>query len=235
MALLDSIKPLGPVPMRIKFDYFLDRAVVKSMLDEKTRRSLIRCGLVIMQNARRSIQKMGAAKPELKAMKANPRMSLKDLANSTSLNKKTRAAVQQRIQEIKFREASKPGTPPNTHTGAMRNSIVFAYDPGSQSVVVGGFMRGIENILALHEFGGMQTMQAWAWVPGEGRTYSGLVGWWAIGRRPRLNSSKWQPMGSQWRDTFNYPARPYMKPAMFKAIKEKALVRQFAGRMRASG
>jgi hypothetical protein len=237
MALTGAIKPLGPMPVRIKFEYFLDRAVVKAMIDEKTRRGLVRCGLAIMQNARRSIKKMGMARPQLAAQKTYRGASLEQLLTfgDKMVSKATKRKIVERMQEIKARDPSKAGTPPHTHTGVMRNSIVFAYDPSSESVVVGGFMQGIQNILALHEFGGIQTMQAWAWIPGDGRKWSGLIGWWALGRKPRLNPGQWEPLGSQWRETFPYPARPYMRPAMLKAIREKEIVKQFAGRISVGG
>ncbi|NBW13189.1 MAG: hypothetical protein EBR82_34725 [Caulobacteraceae bacterium] len=139
------------------------------------------------------------------------------------------------MKEIRSREPSPSGTPPFTHTGAMRNSIVYAYDQSSQSVVIGGFMQGIPEILNLHEFGGWQTMQAWAWIPGEGRRFSGLIGWWAVGRAPRMNPGQWQPMQPQWKEVFQYPKRPYMRPALFAAIKRNEVVRQFAGNVRIGG
>ncbi|MBU6221755.1 MAG: hypothetical protein KGR24_03310 [Planctomycetes bacterium] len=238
MALLDSIKPLGPVPVRINFEGFLDRAAVKAVLDEKTRRSLIKCGLIIMQNARRSIKKMGMAKPKLKEQTTYEGASLQDLLTfgDNMVSKRAKNRIRDRLFEIRFRPPSRPGTPPHTHLNTLRNSITFEYDQKTESVVVGGFMDGIERVVSLHEFGGMQSMSAWAWIPEPGRSYRrGIIGYWAIGRKPRLNPGRWEEMGPQWRKTFNYPARPYMKPAMLKAIKEKEIVRQFKDRIRIGG
>lgn len=238
MALLPSIKPAGPMPVRISFDFFFDRPAVQNALDKATHRGLYKSGSVVMQIARRSIKKMGMAKPKLAVQKNFPGASLRDLLRFSDkmVSKAAKNKIRERIFEIKRRDASPIGTPPHTHLGTLRKSIVFAYDPSSQSVVVGGFMDGIPRIVSLHEFGGMQTMQAWAWIPdNKANNYRGIIGWWALGRRPRLQPSRWQEMGPQWRETFNYPARPYMRPAMFEAIRRNDIVRQFADRMRIGG
>lgn len=236
MALLPSIQPAGPMPVRISFDFFFDRPAVQNALNKATHRGLYKSGSVVMQIARRSIKKMGMAKPKLAVMRQHPDLTLRQLHNMKGVTKRTQQKIQERIFEIKYRPPSQAGTPPHTHLGTLRNSIVFAYDPSSQSVVVGGFMDGIPRIVSLHEFGGMQTMQAWSWVPdNNGRNYRGLIGWWPLGRRPRLRANRWQEMGAQWRETFDYPARPYMRPAMFEAIRRNDIVRQFADRMRLGG
>jgi hypothetical protein len=238
MALTGGIAPLGPVPLRISFDFFFDRPKVQDALDKATHRGLYKSGSVIMQIARRSIKKMGMAKPKLAVQKKFEGAALRDLLrfSDTMVSKAAKNKIRDRIFEIKYRPPSQAGTPPHTHLGTLRNSIVFAYDPSSQSVVVGGFMEGIPRIVSLHEFGGIQTMQAWAWIPdNKGKGYSGIIGWWTIGRKPQLQPGRWQQMGAQWRETFNYPARPYMRPAMFEAIRRNDIVRQFADRMRMGG
>jgi hypothetical protein len=138
------------------------------------------------------------------------------------------------LQEIRFRPPSRAGTPPHTHTGAFRNAITYAYDPSSESVVIGGFMQGINRIVSLHEFGGSQNMQAWAWIQPSGwRNNSGIIGWFAVGRRPR--SGKWQQMGGQWMRSFDYPARPYMEPAMKEGIRRGRIPKSFGNSVSMSG
>jgi len=224
------------MPVRIKFDFFFDRAGVASDISKKKRAGLYKSGAVVMQIARRSIKKMGLAKPKLAIMKRHPDVRLSELMRMKGVSKKTQEKIRERIFEIKFKPPSQPGTPPHTHLGTMRKSIVYAYDQRSQSVVIGGFMEGIPEILSLHEFGGWQTMQAWAWIPEDnGRGYRGIIGWWAVGRAPRLASSRWQMMGPQWVRAFPYPKRPYMRPALVNAISRNEVVRQFAGNVRIGG
>ena len=57
------------------------------------------------------------------------------------------AFVRQRARtSIRKRKAtSKPGSPPSSHEGSLRRLILFAYDPGRKSVVIGP---------ALLEYGG---------------------------------------------------------------------------------
>lgn len=50
---------------------------------------------------------------------------------------------------------SKPGTPPHTHTGALRRSIRYAVDKQREEVVIGPSASVIGTRLGpLHEFGG---------------------------------------------------------------------------------
>ena len=242
MALLPSIGAVQ-TPVKIRFNFFFDRPNVASHLSKAKRAGLYKTGSVVMQIARRSIKKMGMAKPKLKEMKANPNASLVDLlrfheatirSGSTSkrdraLAERARQKIKERMFEIKFRPASPAGTPPHTHLGTLRNAITYAFDPSTESVVVGGFMPGINNIVSLHEFGGWQTMQAWAWIPKgtPGARYRGIIGWWAVGRKPHLTPDRWQEMGSQWRKAFPYPARPYMGPALIEGIRRKRIPEAF--------
>jgi len=49
---------------------------------------------------------------------------------------------------------STPGTPPHTHSGALKKSIMFAV--GSDSVFIGPTRSGIGLIGSIHEFGGTE-------------------------------------------------------------------------------
>lgn len=265
MALLPSIQPAA-VPVQINFKFFFDRAGVAAHISKKKKMGLWRAGSVVMQIARRSIKKMGMAKPTLKVQKTYSSLTLgqiSQLPGATTerlgvmrddrgrflkgsgglssrdglLTESDRKKVLQRIKEIKRRDASRAGTPPHTHGGQLRNSIVYAYDPSSESVVVGGFMRGIPRIVSLHEFGGTQRMQAWAWIPQEGNTrrVTGIIGWWAVGREPYRNPGNWQPMGPKWQENFQYPARPYMQPALMRGILSGRIPRGFGSGVNMSG
>jgi hypothetical protein len=253
MSLLPSIQPAGVI-VDVKFSMFFDRAGVAAGISKLKRAGLIKSGLAVMQIARRSIKRVGNAAPALRVMKTYPTLRLEDIAKlegatearqgvqrdaqgrfltgsgalrsiNGQITEADRRRVMQRIRQIRQRFPSPAGSPPFTHTGAMRNSIQFGYDSATESVVVGGNMPGINHILALHEFGGRQTMQAWAYdPPGAGRN-PGFIGYWAVGRRPR--SANWQPMGSKWTQSFAYPRRPYMSKALRTAIDRNRLAAGF--------
>lgn len=63
-----------------------------------------------------------------------------------------RLAVRRSIRRRK--KASTPGTPPNTQTGQLRESIRYAVDGPSGTVVIGPSRADIDEIGRVHEFGG---------------------------------------------------------------------------------
>jgi hypothetical protein len=224
---------LPRIPTRINFDYFFDRELVKRSLDQMTYKALYRGGSVVMQIARRSIEKRGMARPKLKVMTDNPDMSLRSLIVMTAGNKRTQNKLRQRLLEIQTKPPSAPGTPPHTHTGIFRRDIVYAYDPTSESVVIGQHMDGGAWLASLHEFGGSEEMQGWAWIPKWPRSYrAGIIGYWRVGTHPK-NVRRWEP--TRFRETFRYPARPYMRPAIKRAIETRDILKQFENRFRVGG
>jgi hypothetical protein len=248
MALLPSIRP-AEIPVRVNFKMFFDRAGVAAGISQAKKMGLWRAGSVVMQNARRLITKKGLAKPKLKVMTQNPDASLGDLIrlqeariqNSSSKRERMQAErirdkLRERIFEIKFRPASMAPNPPHTHLGTLRNAIVYGYDAATESVVVGGFMPGIPRIVSLHEYGGSQKMAPWAWVPTDnGRGYTGIIGWWPVGREPYMHRSRWTPMQRMKPKHFIYPKRPYMQPALEKGVASGRIVAQFANSVRMTG
>jgi hypothetical protein len=221
----------GPtIPMRINFDFFFDRASVQKALDKAIYRGLYSAGSVVMQISRRSIKKMGLAKPQLQVMRANPDASLRELLARRDINDRTKRKIRERIFEIKFRPPSQAGTPPHTHFGTLRRSITYQYDPSTESVVVGGFMDGAPYIASLHEHGGTQRMAAWAWIPKYDRGYKGILAWYRVGKGPR-NTRNWE-LTSSFRRTFVYPQRAFMFPAMLEGIRRGRIAREFEGRFR---
>jgi len=237
MSMLDAGRnPLGSglsgsmgIPMRINFDFFFDRASVQQALDRTIRWGLYRTGSVLMQISRRSIKKMGMAKPTLKVMRANPNATLRQLLSNNNINTRTKRKIQERLFEIRFKPPSQAGTPPHTHFGTLRRSITYQYDPSTESVVVGAFMDGAPYIASLHEHGGTQRMAAWAWIPRYDRGYKGILSWYRIGKGPR-NTANWQLTG--FRQTFVYPQRAFMFPAMLEGIRRGRIPREFEGRFR---
>ena len=49
---------------------------------------------------------------------------------------------------------SAPGTPPHTHTGALRGSIIYQVEKQADRVVIGPTFGGVGTSGSLHEFGG---------------------------------------------------------------------------------
>jgi hypothetical protein len=237
MSLLPAGRdPLGAglsgmkIPMRINFDFFFDRGSVQKALDRAIYWGLYRTGSVVMQISRRSIIKMGLAKPQLKVMRSNPNASLRELLSRTNINERTKRKIRERIFEIKFRPPSQAGTPPHTHFGTLRRSITYQYDPSTESVVVGAFMDGAPYIASLHEHGGTQRMAAWAWIPKYDRGYKGIISWYRIGKGPR-NTRNWE-LTSSFRKTFVYPQRAFMFPAMLEGVRRGRIAKEFEGRFR---
>lgn len=237
MSMLDAGRnPLGAglsgsmgIPMRINFEFFFDRASVQQALDKAIYRGLYRTGSVVMQISRRSIKKMGMAKPTLRVMRANPGASLRQLLSRGDINTRTKRKIQERLFEIRFKPPSQAGTPPHTHAGTLRRSITYQYDPSTESVVVGAFMDGAPYIAALHEHGGTQRMAAWAWIPRYDRGYKGILSWYRIGKGPR-STTNWQI--TSFRKTFPYPKRAFVFPAMLEGIRRGRIAREFEGRFR---
>lgn len=90
------------------------------------------------------------------------------------------------------RGSSLPGTPPRAHEGSLRRLLFFAFDPASDSVVVGpvGFRRS--EAPSTLEFGGTITVTRRRARPGGGNVVEK--------RRARIE------------------ARPYMGPALRKEL-----------------
>ena len=90
-------------------------------------------------------------------------------------------------------------------------------------------MDGAPYIAALHEHGGMQQMQAWAWIPKYDRGYKGIISWYRVGKGPK-NKNNWAI--TSFRQTFAYPQRPFIFPAMRQAIDRGRISKEFEGRFR---
>lgn len=82
------------------------------------------------------------------------------------------------------RGVSAPGTPPFAKKGLLKKLLFFAYDPASDSVLVGPAAINKSPVPNTHEFGGL------------------------LGRRRTRKD------GTRSQKTVRYPARPFMKPAL---------------------
>jgi len=137
------------IPAGISTDYFFDRAAVRNALKPAVHKALVRGGLAVMQIARRSIKRQGMAQPELKVMKTYAGLSLKQIAGLESataerqgvmrdsrgrylrgsgairsrdgqITEADRRKVLERIRQIRSKDASPAGSPPNKAAGQVR-------------------------------------------------------------------------------------------------------------------
>lgn len=204
------------IPTTINVNMFFDRAAVKNALTAMEYKALSKAGMVVKDAAKRSIKKMGMAKPKLVEQKANPGMRLSDILARTTNNRR-RAVIIERIRQIKFRPPSAPGSPPHTHVpfGHMlgfRRNLYNAYDKGSHSAVVGPSKKGSEwTIPMLHEFGGSKGLKEFVLVPKYPRYTKPIIKWVGIRDDP---GQGWVATGQT--KSAKYPARPYMAPALAK-------------------
>lgn len=245
----------------VRFRFSFNTPELKAALGGAKTKSLRRVGYKLMGTARKSIRKMGNARPRLKVMKTYGNLSLSQIAALPGMQRQTRRVarnasgqytagggrrqsgngeitegdrrkIQERIREVQTKPPSAAGTPPHTHTGIMRRDIVFDYDRTSESVVVGSFMAGGAWLASLHEFGGMQRMRAWAFIPKYPGRYTGILAWYRHDRGPKRRAN-WAPTGFQ--ETFPYPARPYMSAAMYRLIGNGGIASEFRNSFRIGG
>jgi hypothetical protein len=69
-----------------------------------------------------------------------------------------RTAARRKIRKSK--NPSRPGAPPHTREGQIRNAILFAVDAGKKIAWVGPSARLISDIARYHEFGGLEKIKA---------------------------------------------------------------------------
>lgn len=222
--------------MSASVDNFFDRAAVRQALTKMEYAALTKGSLRIKDYAKRSIRKMGMAKPKLKIMRDNPKITLREAAMQPRLNKRQKKVIEQRAYEVKTRPPSKPGEPPHTHVpyghmlGFRRNLWNF-FDKTTRSAVVGPSHKG-KRLPYLHEFGGSQALTTWEYVPQFPRAYRRITWKLPVGVAPR-NEEKWIHGGrSPKRET--YPPRPFMRPALRKAIQRGDLAKGFLGQFKAA-
>lgn len=222
------------ISMRVSVNAFFDRKAVKDALSAAEYQGLTRSSLRVKDYAKRSIRKMGLARPALRIMTQNPGVPLRQLANRPGTSQRTRNTIATRLREIQTRPPSAPGTPPHTHVpyghmlGFRRNLWNF-YDAMSHSAVVGPSKKG-RMLPYLHEFGGTQTLRQWVYRPRYDGSYTPIVWNMPTGQRPQ-NRGRWDVTGNVRRVT--YPERPFMYPALLRAIARGDLAKAFGGTFRA--
>ena len=169
----------GGQAIGVKLRWSFNAPEVEKLIGKRKRSVLNHQGALVRKIARRSIRRKGRARAAPKSERGRTRW----------------------IQEIRKPPHSPPGHPPFTHTGFLREDIVYAFDPRHESVLVGPWRSPWLN--ALHEFGGSVGMTEY-----EGGGVSFL-----------LRSTQRAPRHTKRVKSFTarYPARPFMGPALEKA------------------
>lgn len=256
--MIPTIPPILPAG-RFRFTYYASD--VNAAAGRLKFAGLKKAGFAVMNLARRSIKRMGAAKPRLAVAKRNPGLTLRAISrlpgvsSSTAgtqrdsrgrflpgsgkraavageISERDRAKVLERIREIKARDPSAPGTPPHTHTGLLRRNIFFDLDRTTESVVVGSYVPAARWLPVLHEFSGIQKMAAWIYVPRFAGRYSPILAYHRTGKSPK-NRDRWQATAAT--KAMPYPARPYMGAAMRTGIRGGRIAAEFRNRFRVGG
>lgn len=161
-------------------DFFFDRPAVIAAIDRGTRQALSRGGAIVRREARTSIKK------------------------GTVLRRgRTRAGERRQVATVR---SSKPGNPPFSQTGLLRQHIYFAADLDRQSVVIGPARLNAKDTSAPStlEYGGTATVRRMR-IRRPGRTELR----WTAPRQVRI------------------APRPYMNPALARVAGR--LPEQFRG------
>lgn len=126
--------------------FFFDRQRVIDSLDKAKRSRLAKQGAIVRTFARRSIRP--ARRKSLADMTENERIAF-------DVRSRIAVASGQPKPQLPF-ASSKPRQPPRNRTGLLRDKILFAYDPQSESVVVGpALLNGGTGAPETLEFGGV--------------------------------------------------------------------------------
>jgi hypothetical protein len=125
------------------------------------------------------------------------------------------------------RKPSAPGSPPSVHAGsgdlASLKTILFAWDPRSDAVVVGPIKLNIvtdtaqnvrTTIPGLHERGETASLFEKRFVPTVGQPSP----WRRVDRRRQSRPDDARGKTEFRRRTAKYPARPFMRPAFDKEL-----------------
>lgn len=233
--------PAPQVPaigMKASTKLFFDKEAVQAAMSEMDRKALWKAGGLVRDRVRRIIKKRGAARIPLKVQERFPGAGITSLVQMGVISPRMGKTV---IREVQFPPASPPGSPPFTHTPysghfasflGFRRNVWYFYDQSTHSTVVGPSRKG-RMIPYLHEFGGTLRLRTWVFVP-QIKTKSGgmrrpITMNLPVGQKP-TNTMHWRPMGVQ--DVATYPARPFMKPALYHCVANGSIARAFESSFR---
>lgn len=221
--------------VRVTPSMFFDRREIQTALSVCQREGLLRATSRIREYAVQSIRRMGMAKPPMRIMTLHPGISPGQLASIPNLNGRTRRALIQRAWEIRTRPPSAPGSPPHTHVPhshmlGFRRNLYYGYDRVRHVGVAGPDARGDSPTLpGLHEFGGRRRLRLYALQLQYPRAIP-IVKWFP--EDEVVFSHRWVDTGVH--RTVVYPARPFMRPALEKAIRRGDVARALRGTFRSA-
>jgi hypothetical protein len=227
---LPSFRPRIALTGRTKF--FFDRKHVKDALSDMEYRALMKSSVKIKDFAKRSIKQRGMARLSKKAaLGVANGQTVSMLTRSGVIPERTRSLI---VLELMFPHGSPAGTPPFSHTptsGHQASYLSFKrnlwnfFDPSTRSAVVGPSAKG-RALPFLHEFGGSVNLRTQAWIPRYGRSMRRPIIRTIGDIGPVRDTGRWNTISTE---TARYPARPYMRPALRKAIAGGHIAKAFAG------
>jgi hypothetical protein len=167
---------------------FFDRELVIRSMDDASRKALSKGGGYVRKTARNSMRPSMAPRRQ-----PDGRRYVRDADGKVVYD---RQFVWRKVEGglIRYPKPSEPGSPPHRHSNPLLHRLLFyAFDPGSRSVVVGPSALGKSRVPELMEFGGTTVSESPVFDPKQRR--------WRKSRR-----------------TVRIQPRPYMAPALAKAI-----------------
>jgi len=159
---------------------FFDREAVALAVDKGTRQALLKTGAIVMRRARNSIKE------------------------SRRYQRRARGSDPQARRKVIGRVTSKPGEPPRSITGQLKDGIWFAFDPSTRGVVIGPVRINTPTPAPRTlEFGGTVQIEKREVIRTRSKSsgrFSGATTTRTVLRRVKI------------------AARPYMSPALMKAL-----------------
>ena len=221
----------GNVRITVSTHMFFDRQAIKDATRYMNYEGLWRGSIIVRRLAQRSIKKKGMAKPPPKGIALGAGVPLASILARPGLASRTKGALITRFREIQAPPASPAGTPPFTHVPSshmlgFRRNLYNAFDRNTQSAVIGPSQKGRRWILpARHEYGMPVHLRLYLWKP-KGRGGPALVKWFDDTDAADL-SDAWVP--TKKRKRVDYPKRPFLQPALRKAIQSRQIAKAFRG------
>ena len=113
--------------------------------------------------------------------------------------------------------ASAPGEPPHSHSGLLKNSIFYRYDPGSKSVIVG------PELLHKPRTGTLKSLEFGGPVPGYDRPAPkigdlGIISFSQV--NPRHSAAKGPKTVKAWGKTYEVQYARIRNDAMLRRVRE---------------
>lgn len=180
MGVMKNISSSGGKRLLVDVATFFDRKAILSAVDRAGKRWLPYAAGYVRKTIKNLVKRKGKARAQPKGARARVTW----------------------MEEIQQTPASPAGSPPYTHTGFIRDEIVYWWSWGMKMARVTASRS--PWLSGLHEHGGTVSMQVWQQTGGKTQIYR---------TRPRFTR------GLMLRKTVQvrYPARPFYGPGLEKA------------------